>query len=356
MIAKVETRNGLRRLARIRAIAAGALAAGIAYDAGVSVPLVPLAGAVLFLLSTATLAFLRLRHPQPVSEREIFGQLLADAATLTWILYFTGGGAHPLAIGYALLVLYACPMLPSRLVWAFAGVCISGLLALEFFTAPPAAADPTLELLAPRMTFVLLVALAAWFGVRLNDDLRRQQRARASSDAEKEARERYLRGLAELYAETAHEMSTPLTTVALVLEDLRRSETPPPDWKQNIDLLSGEIQICKRALLELSLAANIERVGKPHSVSGKRLLLEVERRFRLQRPTVQFTPSRTRIDDSLALEGDDTLSLALLNLLDSAADASPHSVELRAESSNGALVIHILAGSRATAARERIGT
>jgi two-component system sensor histidine kinase RegB len=338
----------LRRLAWVRAFAVGglALALGIAHARGISVLLAPLAGAILFLAAADAQIFLRLRRPRPVTEREVFGQLLVDTAALTWVLYSTGGAANPLAGGYVLLVLYACSVLGSRWVWAFAGICVAGYSAVEFFYVPmplpPAdALDRTRESLASRMIFVLLVASVAWFGVRINE-LRRQQQSHVSSHAEKEARERYLLGLATLYAGTAHEMSTPLTTIAIVLGDLRHSQTPPPDWRQSIDLLWGQIQICKHSLSELALATNVERLGKVRRLSAKQLIRDVGDHFRLLRPTVQFRLRRVRIDDSLMLEGDDTLSQALFNFLNNAADASPHSVELLAGWKNDRLVIHVL--------------
>jgi two-component system sensor histidine kinase RegB len=188
------------------------------------------------------------------------------------------------------------------------------------------------------MMLLLVLVLAATFGARLRD-LQREQQSYASSHAEKEAGERYLLGLATLCAGTAHEMSTPLTTVGLVLGDLRRSPTPPPDWKQNIDLLWQQIQICKRSLADLALAANIERLGKLQKVSAKQFLHAVGDRFQQIRPAVKLTVRRMRIDDSFVLESDDTLSQALLNILNNAADASPDSVELRAARRNGSVFV-----------------
>lgn len=185
----------------------------------------------------------------------------------------------------------------------------------------------------------------------------RQQQIHMSSHAENEARERHLLGLATLYAKTAHEMSTPLMTIALILEYLRRSETPSPNWKQSIDLIWGQLEICKRSLSELALAANIKRLGKVHNVSAKQLVHDVGNRFQLLRPTVQFRLRTIRIDDSLMLESDDTLSQALLSFLNNAADASPHSVRLRAGRKNRVLAIHILDRGPGVAPqlRERIG-
>jgi two-component system sensor histidine kinase RegB len=340
--------TSLRRLAWIRVFAVGTLSLGLSavYIRGISVEFAPLAGAIVLLALAGALTFIRLRRSRTVTEWELFGQLLVDVAALGWILYYTGGATSPLAGFYALLVLYACSTLRARLLWALAGICVASYMVLECYHAPlpewhSRVLDPTLESLTSRITYLLLVVMAAWFGVRMGD-LRREQQSHASEHAEKEAGERYLLGLATLCAGTAHEMSTPLTTAGLLLADLRRSPTPPPDWKQSIDLLWQQIQTCKRSLAELALAANIERLGKLRRVSAKGFVYAVAERFQQVRPSVKLTVRRIRIDDSFALDSDDTLSQALINVLNNAADASPDWVELRAARKNGVLVLHVL--------------
>lgn len=214
--------------------------------------------------------------------------------------------------------------------FARAGLWVLGALALTAAIAYFAGVSAALAFVA-----VLLVALAGWFAVWLDQ-------RRLDADSRGSGHERHRLDLPTLCAETAHEMSTPLTTVALVLGDLRRSETPPSDWKESLDLLWGQIQICRRSLSELALAANVERLGKPHVVSAKQLVLEVSNRFRLLRPTARFKLTSIPIDDSLTLQSDPTLSQALLNFLNRAADASHDSVELRVGCSSDTVVIEVL--------------
>jgi len=191
----------------------------------------------------------------------------------------------------------------------------------------------------PRFARAFAAALAGWFKVRLKQP---PPPRRVSDEADQEARERCLRGLAALYAETAHEMSTPLTTIALVLGDLRSCETPPPDWRENLDLLWGQVQICRRSLAELALAANLERLGNPRPLSAKQLMLDVGNRFRALRPTAHFRLTSIPIDDSLSLQGDEALSQALLNFLNRAADLSPDSVELQVRCDSATVAIEVL--------------
>jgi len=339
--------SGLRWLATVRLLVAAALAAAlvIAYFVGFRVPLAPLSAAALFVGIAGALTFLRLRRSKSVTDREFFGQLLLDIAAVTWILSLTGHSANPVAGGYVLLVVLASAKLGPRLTWACAGLCIACYAALSVLCIPEFLAEANgiehaYEYLASAMTFMLLLALAAWFGIRVSE-LRRQHQNTVSRHAEKEARERYLIRLATLCAQTAHEMSTPLTTMSLVLGELRSSNSPPPDWTRSMDLLWEQAQMCRHSLSNIAVTASVERFGKMHSVSARRLIHDIGDRFKLLRPTALFRLRKLRFDDTIAIESDETLPQALLNLLNSAADASP-AVELRAAQRDRALVIQIL--------------
>ena len=86
----------LRLLIVMRAVAIAAVVAILyCFDGvlGVQLPLGPLAAliALYAALDVATL----LRLPAPVTQLEMLGQLLADVAILSAVLYFTGGARNP---------------------------------------------------------------------------------------------------------------------------------------------------------------------------------------------------------------------------------------------------------------------
>jgi len=341
-------RAQLRQLACFRAVAIPAVAAALFVTCDIldfAIPLALLIGATAFLALIDALTFLRLRHPRPVTEPEIFVQLLVDAAVLSFLLYFTGGATNPFATCYLLLILYAGSALSARWVWAFAAMCIACYAALAGFYVPLPDSD-TANLgsmdSALGVIFALLVALVAWFGIRLNE-VQRQYGRYLRTEADKESRERYLLGLATLAAGTAHEMSTPLSTMSVVVGDLRHESNPPQNWKESIDMLWQQIQICKRSLAGMAEAADVERLGKLQSVPVRRFLQDLADRFRLLRPEVALKLWRISIDDVRALNIDVTLEQALLNFMNNAADASPDTgVELRAAQNGVMLAIQIL--------------
>jgi two-component system sensor histidine kinase RegB len=176
--------------------------------------------------------------------------------------------------------------------------------------------------------YVFIGALIALFGVRLSE-IQRLQRQHARAEAEKDARERYLLGLAALSAGTAHELSTPLSTISVMVGELRDSEGPPQDWKESIDMLWSQVQLCRRSLAALAGAAGVERLGEVRSAAASELIADVAARLRALRPDVALKLG-IFIQDDLLLQSDHTLHQALINFLNNAADVSPGSVELRA--------------------------
>jgi two-component system, sensor histidine kinase RegB len=326
----------LRMLIVLRAVAIAALVAILyCFDCIVQVPLplAPLAALIglYAVLDVATL--LRLRYSAPVGQRELFAQLLGDVAILTAVLYFTGGVSNPLALYYLVLVLYGSMALPPRLVWPLAGASVLSCIALHFFHRDlplPLSSDMdrTLEHFTQLLMYGFVAVLIAWFGIKLNT-LQRAQHEHLRTQAEKDARERYLLGLAALSAGTAHELSTPLSTISVVVGELRDSDSPPPDWKESVDMLWSQIQLCRRSLSAMASAAGVERLGEVQSMPATELLAEAAARLRSLRPEVPLKLS-FHIEDNLLLRSDRTLPQALMNFLNNAADASPDSVELRA--------------------------
>jgi two-component system sensor histidine kinase RegB len=325
----------LRLLVVMRAVAIVAMAAVyVCFDCFLDVR-VPLAvGGILGLYGLVDFAtLLRLRQPAPIGELEMLGQLLVDVALLTALLYLTGGARNPLALYYLLLVLYGSTALPPRLVWPFAGVCVVSYVALfHFHIALPLPdsgdADRQLDYFTRVLMYAFIAVLIAWFGIRLSA-LQQLQRDRRRADAEKDAREHYLVGLAALSAGTAHELSTPLSTISVLVSDLRESESPPADWKESIDVLWNQVQLCKRSLAAMADAASVERLGAVKNVRASEFIGEVASRLRAMRPAVRLELN-VRLDEDLVLRSDHTQAQALMNFLNNAADASPGSVELHA--------------------------
>jgi two-component system sensor histidine kinase RegB len=156
----------------------------------------------------------------------------------------------------------------------------------------------------------------------------RREGERLLRDAERRALndEAVLR-LGALAAGAAHELGTPLTTMGVVVGEMRR-EADTPERQRDVAILGAQIDACRRALANLRAAA-----GHACAVGGGRVavdgfLAEVAARFCAMRPEVQLEARWEGTGPAPEIFADASLPQAILILLNNAADASSHHVDL----------------------------
>jgi two-component system sensor histidine kinase RegB len=329
----------LRRLVWLRSIATpGAavvmLLASRFYD--LPIPVAPLVTIICVLAVLNFLTFRRLQTAGAIPHGEFFLQMLIDVVALTGILYYSGGATNPFAYLFLLPLAISATVLPRRYTWpmaAITAICYSFLLIYRVPLPPfdhPGGGPPfVVHVVGMWIGFVLSVVLIAQFVVSMGETLREQERSLG------EARERALRdervvAVATLAAGAAHELSTPLATLAVVTAELAE-EYPReqyPKLHENLELMRGQVRKCKASLSVISAAAGAGRAdtARPQPVDAfvRHAVAEV-RRLRSgvgitvhvdgERPAPQIIVERT-------------LTQALLNVLHNAVDVSPGDVRV----------------------------
>src|SRR5690606_16096597 len=135
-------------------------------------PLENLALAVLATAIVLFIGFLRLRRETPISEPELFTQLMADTAILTLVLFATGGASNPLISYLLVLLTVGATILHQRYVNAFAIISIiiytSFLLSeLRVDHSDHMVANFQLHLVGMWVTFVVSAVLITVFVTRM---------------------------------------------------------------------------------------------------------------------------------------------------------------------------------------------
>ncbi len=337
----------LRRLLTARAMlftALTCLTALIGEATHVATPLGPVAAIIGALAVVTLLSWFRVvAVARPVHRFELPLQLGIDVAALTALLYFTGGWTNPLVSLYLVPIAVAAALLPARAAWAIAVAAVASYAMIAVYHVPLEPSHHamtgtfTLHVLGMLVTFVVAAALIAYFGTSMAASLRTQANALANS-REANLRNEQIIGVATLAAGTAHELSTPLSSIAVAAAELRDGATP--EQRADIDLIVSQIGVCKDILRRLRSAAtpaeplaDTQRVGT--------FMDDVRERFQLLRPAVD---ARFGCDAAAAephIAADQTLRQAVLNLLNNAADASPRSVECSARCSDRHLMLDI---------------
>lgn len=336
--------SNLRRLLSVRSTLFAALTVLIAI-VDLDLPRVPLATIVGTLAAVTLTSWLRVtRVAEPVRDGEVMAQLIVDIVAMTALFYFTGGWTNPLVSLYLVPIAAGAAMLPSAMAWCVALAAMAGyaLIVAVFVPLPhvhgldaPTAMLAT-HLLGMWLTFIVAAGLIAYLGITMAASLR--TRAAALAHAREEIlRNEQIIGVATLAAGTAHELSTPLNTIAVIASELRGATTVDP---RDVDVLLSQIDICKGILRRLRneaappAAADVQSIGA--FVDG------VAEQFQLLRPSAGVEFHRSGCNPQPLIRAEPTLKQAILNLLNNAADASPRSVDVAAKWTTDRLVIDIL--------------
>jgi two-component system sensor histidine kinase RegB len=194
-----------------------------------------------------------------------------------------------------------------------------------------------LHLLGMWLSLVVAALVIAAFVARLAAALRSRE-AHLAQLREAALRGEQLAALGALAAGTAHELSTPLSTMAVLVGELRA--TAPPEQRAELDLLSQQIERCRGVLTR-----NLTVTGQGRAEGGGRLelrswLTALVEQWRQTRPQATLQWSSSGPGEPPHVVADETLRQALFSLLDNAADASA-AVEVCARWDAQALCIDI---------------
>ena len=307
-----------------------AVGAATALDFSLPLPAVLTIIALFAIFNQATVLRLR-RHATRVTEQELFLHLLSDVLILTALLHFTGGSTNPFVSLFLVPLTLAAAALPGRYTWAVAAaaLCCYSLLMVWYVPLPHQHGDNfTLHVLGMWFGFVLSAVLISYFAVKMNATLRARELALASAREERLRSERLV-ALGTLAAGAAHALGTPLATMAVLSKELENDCAGLPSAAGQLRILRGEIDRCKRILSSLAVSA-----GQPQALGGRSqaldvYLAEVVGQWRELRPHVALHQQWQGPQPAPRVVADQTLTHAFTNILNNAADVSPHHVECR---------------------------
>jgi two-component system sensor histidine kinase RegB len=345
-------RKNLRGLIRLRniAIAGQVLVIWVAQRwLGLELPLVPMAAIIGLLAGWNLLSAWRLSRSAAIRPPEFFLQSLVDVLGLTGLLYFAGGATNPFAWVYLIPLVIVTTLLPRLYAWVMAVLtilCYSALMA--WYVPLPGTHHMThadvfhQHIFGMWFGFVLSALLMVHFVSGMADNLRERDRqlARAREQALKDER---LIALGTLAAGAAHELGTPLGTMAILVRELMQDypEQRAPDLYDQLGILDDQIRRCKEALSVISASSGVAQAAAGGSMQVDRFLRRLVERWQAGRTGVRLRLDLPARPEKGAVLADQTLSQALNSILNNAADASPQQVELEARWDSGRLCIRV---------------
>ena len=224
---------------------------------GVQLPLAACASAIGVSVWYNLVATLSGRPTQRLSERDALLTLMFDLGQLSALLFLSGGLTNPFALFLLGPVTVAASVLTLRTTLALAVASITAASLLAHYYVPLRLSDG--EVLDPPGLFVagywvaitLGVAFQASYARRVAMEALNMSEALSATQAAL-AREQRMSAIGALAASTAHEFGTPLATIKLTAEELRRDLRDQPELAEDAALISEQAARCRGILQQLS--------------------------------------------------------------------------------------------------------
>lgn len=345
--AEAARRRNMLLLTHLRWIAAGGQLGTILvvyFWLGVGIPILPMSAVVggLVLLNIATLLFLRLGRP--IGGWTLLAAMLLDFASLSLQLFMSGGATNPFAsigllqivLGAVLLETWSCGLLVLLHSTAF------GLLAWVYRPLPLPTAyirhPAPAQLFASWINFTLVAILILVFSTRASRNLRSRD-ARLADMRRREAEEDHVVRIGLLASGAAHELGTPLASVAVILGDwskqafFAKNETV----REEIAEMRTAIGRCKKIISDILYASGEARSEAFERLSLRAFLTGIVGERAATRPDLYVFDDRLEIDPPIV--ADKALGQIIGNVLDNSAEAGATHVRLTATISGQQLVI-----------------
>jgi two-component system, sensor histidine kinase RegB len=337
---RLDTILRLRWLAALGQLAAIFIVAqGLQFEFAV-VPCLIIVSASALVNLALQIVFNPMQRLEPIHAAALLGFNILELAAL---LFFTGGLQNPFSFLFLAPVLISATALPVRLTIALGATAIACATVLLVFYLP-LPWDPEEPLVLPPiylfgvwLSILLAIGVTSLYSFQVTEEARKLSDALAATELVL-AREQHLTQIDGLAAAAAHELGTPLSTIALVSRELERVLGDNAEVASDIKTLREQTQRCRDILTKIT---QLSATGAPFDSMKLSTLIE-----ELVAPHRDFGIAiKVRIAISGTKEPVGTRNPAILygvgNLLENAVDFARATVEVNAWWNNDTVEIVI---------------
>lgn len=289
---------GLRTLILIRWIAVIGQAAALLivhFALGFALPL----GIALSVIGVSALINVAnsFQHPGRVrlGDRDAMMYLIYDVVQLAALLYLTGGLQNPFTMLILAPMTVGASILSRRSTAALAVVTIGAISVLTIWHLPlPWDEDrlqlPALFIAALWLAMTVSIVFIAAYAFSVTEEGRRMSDALTATQLAL-AREQRVSAVGALAAAAAHELGSPLATIAIVAKELARDLPPDSPYAEDVQLLVSQTVRCRTILAELAhereadggepyarlpVSALVEAAGQPYHRADVETIYETD--------------------------------------------------------------------------------
>lgn len=219
----------------------------------------------------------RLRRSAELGELHLASVVALDLVLFSALLHQTGGPANPFSFLYLVHIALAALVLSPRFTWALVGLALACSAALFLWHVPLPGGDVHAHhghhdhgahgfdwhLRGMWVALGIAACLIVYFLHRVTTELRERE-LELTAIRERAQRNERVTSLATLAAGAAHELASPLSSIAVASKELERvlvrAQAPEPALA-DVELIRGQVDRCRRILDQLALDAG-QAVGE----------------------------------------------------------------------------------------------
>ncbi|MER5172845.1 ATP-binding protein [Thioclava sp. GXIMD2076] len=348
-------RRNLALLIRLRWIALAGQALAIAITVlylGADLPVFNMIAVIGLLVALNLFALWRCRKGWGVPDWVITVELLIDIAALTLLLYYSGGATNPFVTLFILQVMLGLLLAPMPQVIFILTAAAAAHFWLIDHGRPlglPMMRDGmvgsltgggffSLHLLGMFLSFVLAAGLMTWFVSGLRRNLMARD-AQIMALRQKVVEDEHFVRLGVMASSTAHDLGTPLTTIAVTLDEWHESGIPDSPRRETVlTRMQGELARCRRIVSGMLFAAGLDRLDVAEALPVGEFLEEVIADWREDGGEMEVVLPKAAILGAQII-ADSMLEQAFRNILTNAQQAGAHRTSITVEAGTASLTL-----------------
>jgi two-component system sensor histidine kinase RegB len=291
----------------------------------IALPLTPIFVMFTILASSIVLTWWRMQYSRPVGATELMLQLSIDLVSLTLLQHFSSNESLPGASLYLPAVAVAAAILPKLHILLLGASALLVYASLTYFSLPvdffrhdkAFIFQHATEWVSLWISTLLIMGFVMWMNRIMRKTAKQLMLAQ-----EVQSQSEIIVSLGTQAASAAHEICKPLSTMALILEELRHAAKQNHGlsrYHNELRIVEDQIFLCKTVLSRMNLELELKTLSDHEKVNLSIWFKQSLDNWRLRYPLTELSVSLP--DSDTQITNTPALTRILITVLDNAAQA-----------------------------------
>lgn len=297
-------------------------------------PVIPLIAVALTMLAFNIIFSSYCRYGNRIAKTPIVHTLILDIIAWSTLLYYSGGTHNPLVSILLPFVIVGAATLPKHQAWGLGLMSLLIYVLLWEFHWQQSISDTQIvtimHMLGLGFTFFFSVLASVWFISHITETAQKYLIGLSAAD-EAALRDDWVVYMGGLAAGTAHELSTPISTLGTLVESMHKQEDPVYVCRTDLELMVAQLSSCQQSLnLLKNKACYFSQSEQNKSFDAYDWFCELGNVYKALYPSATIKIELNPNLAGLRLNFDISLKQAIRNILDNAVAAHHKGVILAA--------------------------